>query len=354
MIGHIAHVEGAPTPTVVLDATRLPGEEAQLRPVLTVAREWLAGNGQAHVLKMALVSPSDHPLFDLDYRFVQALPDALDSFDFRGSCGHSILASVVCAEERGWLPRLAPGGRVRVRVLNNGDHVVCEVDEARRRSGSFTVHFLQDAGVRMRDLLLTGRPTDQLLTDSGVYEASLVSMGNPYVFVDARELGITGEQELFGAGDEVYERLLRIREAAADLLHWPRSGAFPKVAALGAYEPGRLTVRAVSVPKWHPSVALTGTICLAAAAGVPGALPARLARQAGLNDSVVEIATASGGTAAKAFVTPASDGSGDGSDDVLQWVSVSRKLARLTSPADITPLRDYHYQEDSACLPLTV
>ncbi|MEV4504761.1 PrpF domain-containing protein [Streptomyces klenkii] len=354
MIGHIARAEGAPTPTIVLDGTRLPRDEARLRPVLTVIREWLDGIGQGHVLKIALVSPSAHPLFDLDYQFVQALPGGPDRFDFRGSCGHSILASVISAEERNWLPRLTPGGRVRVKVLNNGDHVVCEVDEARRRSGSFTVHFLQDTEVRLRDLLLTGRPTDQLVTRFGVHEASLVSMGNPYVFVDARRLGLKDEQALFTAGDDVYERMLSIREAAADLLNWPRTGTFPKIAALGRYAPGRLSVRAVSVPKWHPSVALTGTICLTAATGIAGTVPARLAQEAGLARDFLEIETVSGGTAAKASVAPAAGGAADGTDDVLHWVSVSRKLAQLTAPTDIVPLRDYHYQEDPACLPLTV
>ncbi|WP_055712860.1 PrpF domain-containing protein [Streptomyces torulosus] len=349
MIGYIARAVGAPTPTLVLDHRQLPRDEERLTPVLTRIREWLEANGRGDILKFALVEPSAHPMFDLDYRFVQGLTGGVDRFDFKGSCGHSILASVVAADGQAWLPRLAPGGRVRVRVINNGDHVVCEVDEARRRSGSFTVHFLQDAGARLDELLLTGNPVDQLITSTGVQEASLVSMGNPYVFVDAEELGLNSVEELFGAGDDMYERMLEIRRAACELLKWPTDGVFPKIAAVGQYTEGRLAVRAISVPKWHPSIALTGTTCLAAASSIPGTVPERLARRAGLARGVIEIDTPGGSTAAAASVA----GRGDGAD-TLHWVSVSRKLAQLDEPACIASLKNYDYKEETAWLPLAV
>ncbi|GAA0441446.1 asparagine synthase (glutamine-hydrolyzing) [Streptomyces olivaceiscleroticus] len=354
MTAHIAQAEGAPCPTVVLDADRLPRNEDVLRPALTTVREWLTDTGRGHVLKMALLNPSEHPLFDLDYRFVQALPGGLDRFDFRGNCGHSILAAIVAAEERGWLPRLAPGDRVRVRVLNNGDHVVCEVDEVRRHSGSFTVHFVQDTPLPVTRFLLTGHCTDQLLTRAGAHAASLVAVGNPYVFVDARSLGLTSKEALFAAGEHVFGRLQDIRTAATELLGLPGGGAFPKIAAVGGYEPGRLAVRAVSVPGWHPSVALTGATCLAAATTIAGTVPHRLAQEAGCPRGVIEIDTPSGSTAATAAVAAAA-GPSHGEDDdslALQWVSVSRKLAHLTGSARITSLCDFD-QEDPVCRPLT-
>ncbi|MBW1595765.1 PrpF domain-containing protein [Streptomyces sp. JJ38] len=349
MIGYIARAMGAPTPTLVLDQRQLPKDDARLRPVLSTIREWLEENGRGDILKFALVEPSGHPMFDLDYRFVQGLPTGVDRFDFHGNCGHSILAAVVAADGQAWLPRLAPGGRVRVRVVNTGDQVVCEVDEARRRSGSFTVHFLQDAAARLDDLLLTGSPVDQLLTSTGVQAASLVSIGNPYVFVDASALGLHSARELFEAGEETFSLMLDIRAAAAELLQWPTDGIFPKIAAVGCYAPGRLAVRAISVPKWHPSIALTGTTCLAGAASIPGTVPERLARQAGLPRGVIEIDTPGGSTAATASVA----GRGDGVD-LLHWVSVSRKLAQLDEPACIASLKNYDYKEEPAWQPLTV
>lgn len=349
MIGYIARALGAPTPTLVLDQRQLPRDEQPLQAVLTRIREWLDANDRSDILKFALVAPSQHPLFDLDYRFVQGLATGTDQFDFHGSCGHSILASVVAAEGQAWLPRLSPGGRVRVRVLNNGDTVVCEVDEARKRSGSFTVHFLQDTGVKLVDLLLTGNPVDRLLTSGGVQDASLVSMGNPYCFVDARELGLHSEEELFRSGEDIYTRMLDIRTAAAEHLQWPTDSVFPKIAAICCYRPGRIAVRAISVPKWHPSIALTGATCLAAAASIPGTIPERLAHEAGLQRGVVEIDTTGGSTAAAASVA------GRGTNaDTLDWVSISRKLVELDEPHCIASLKDYDYKEESAWQPLAV
>ncbi|MFF9019134.1 PrpF domain-containing protein [Streptomyces eurythermus] len=340
MIAYLAQATGAPTPTLVLDAGLVPPDEPDIRAVLTTVRSWLAANGHHDVLKFALVTPSAHPLFDLDYRFVQGLPDGPGHFDFRGSCGHSILSSVLAADTLGWLPGLAPGSRVRVRVLNNGDHVVCEVDEARRDSGTFTVHFVQDSDRALEDLLLTGRARDLLLTPSGLHEASLVATGNPYVFVDAESLGLASRQELFEAGEETYERLQQIRTAAATTLGWPPESVFPKIAAVGSYEPGRLAVRAISVPSWHPTLALTGATCLAAAAAIPGTVPAGLLERAGagLDDIVVD-------TPRSTTRIAASLGTTADARSALLWVSVGDKHAHLRGPAKIPELSTYLYQE---------
>ncbi|MFI9645098.1 PrpF domain-containing protein [Streptomyces sp. NPDC052040] len=332
MIAYIAKADGAPCPTLVLDAAELPSAESELRPVLTGVRRWLEADGHGDVLKIALVAPSPHPLFDLDYRFVQCLPDRLDAFDFQGSCGHSILSCLVVAHARHWTPRPAPGDRVRLRILNNGDQVVCEVDESWRHGGSFTVYFVQPPGKSITQALMTGNPVDRLSTPTGSYEVSLVSLGNPYVFVDARELGITSRHELFEAGDDVFDEMLSIRRSTSALLGVPDTSVFPKVAMVGGYTPGRLSARAITVPRWHPTLALTGITCLAAAATAAGTVPARLFEETGGQPPQVEIETPGGLAVATSTIEDSARGR------VLEWVSVSRKEARIRSgPLEIAP-----------------
>lgn len=349
MIGYLAEATGAPCPTLVLEVEGIADEEHLLRPALTEVRRRLVRQGHADVLKIALVSASTHPLFDLDYRFVQCLPHAVDAFDFGGSCGHSILATVLVAGELRLVPRLAPGDRVRLRVLNNGDHIVCEADESRRLSGDFTLHFVQQAGSRLSRLLMTGRPVDRVTTASATYEVSLVSLGNPYVFVDARDLGIGSQSELFTAGADVFEELQQIRQAAAAMLGMAATSVFPKVAAVASYAPGRLSARAISVPGWHPTLALTGTTCLAAAASSPGTVPARVLGGPADGSPRVEIDTSGGSTVAVVKVERRR------LEAFLQWVSVSGKQARLLSgPLVRDPLRTGPAEAAAAHLPLTV
>ncbi|MEW2624778.1 PrpF domain-containing protein [Streptomyces sp. NPDC048106] len=332
MIAYIAKADGAPCPTLVLDAAELPSTEADLRPVLADLRGWLEENGNGDVLKIAIVAPSPHPLFDLDYRFVQCLPDRRDAFDFHGSCGHSILSCLVVAHARRWTPRPAPGDRVRLRILNNGDQIVCEVDESRRHGGSFTMYFVQPPGESVCRALMTGNPVDRLSTPSGSYEASLVSLGNPYVFVDAKELGIGSQRELFEAGDDIFDEMLRIRRSASALLGVPDTSVFPKIAVVGSYRPGRLSARAITVPRWHPTLALTGITCLATAATADGTVPARLFEETGGRPPQVEIETPGGLATATAKVEDSAQGR------ILQWVSVSRKEAQIRSgPLEIAP-----------------
>jgi 2-methylaconitate cis-trans-isomerase PrpF len=255
VIGDIVQAEGAPGPTLVLHRDRLPAGALASCAELTVVRRWLERTGRGHIRKLALIGTSADPSYDLDYRFVQCLPDG---FDFRTGCGHSLLAAVVGTGRP---------GAVRVRAVTTGDTVVCVPEP----HGTYTVRLERVAATA--DLLPTGRPADRLCG----LPVSIVRYGNPYVFVDARDLGLDSDHALFTAGPAVLGRLLAVRTAAARLLGMPPHGALPKVAAVGSYRPGRLSARAVTVSAWHPALALTGSVCLAAATAVPGTLPWRLA-----------------------------------------------------------------------------
>lgn len=319
MSGYFANAHGAPCPTLVLDGRGLPEETDELLERLAAIRADLGAGGAGHVLKNAIVRPSPHPLFDLDYRFVQSLPRSPSSFDLRGSCGHSILAAVEAAARSGMIPPLVAGARVRVNVLNNGDNVVCEVEEAADGGTRFTAHFLCTPTRPVRELLITGDPVTEVRVDRTVIPVSLVSMGNPYVFVPAGHLGVTSRQELFAAGDELFAQFGRIRLAVCEQQGWDASGAFPKIAAVLPEPGGALAVRAVSVPSWHPTLALTGAICLGTAVGIEGTVPWSLARAGGHRDGLVRLVTPGGELQVSASSVLTDTG------PRLAWVSVAGK-----------------------------
>ncbi|MEV0598931.1 PrpF domain-containing protein [Streptomyces sp. NPDC050315] len=256
MTADVVRAEGAPGPTLVLDRDRLPPGTLASRSDLATVRAWLERSGRGRIRKLGLYGTSADPAYDLDYRFVQCLPGG---FDFRTGCGHSLLACVVACG----LP-----GPVRVRAVTTGDAVVCEPEPG----GTYTVR-LERPGP-LHALLPTGRPLDLLCG----LRVTLVRFGNPYVLVSAADLGLRSTRELFTADDSVLTRLRDVRAAAAAVLGHRPDGAVPKVAALAADRTGALAVRAVTVPAWHPSLALTGALCVTAAAAIPGTLPELLTR----------------------------------------------------------------------------
>lgn len=316
----LARAHGTPCPTAVLDARTLPDSEPELLARLTELRSALADHGAADVLKNALVQPSRHPLFDLDYRFVQSMPDRLDSFDLRGSCGHSILAAVEAAARTGMIQPLVAGCRVRVNVLNNGDNVVCEAEETSDGGTRFTAHFLCSPPRPVDELLITGEPVTGIRFEGRTVPVSLVSMGNPYLFVHAVELGVRTVEELFADDPLLFDRMTRLRRAVCEAQGWDGTGAFPKVAALLPDGPGALAVRAISVPSWHPTVALTGATCLAAGAAVEGTIPHLLSGAADQPENGMLALRTPGATVRASART-----TGGPHDRRLAWISVAEK-----------------------------
>jgi hypothetical protein len=170
---------------------------------------------------------------------------------------------------------------------------------------------------------------------------SLVSMGNPYVFVRARDLGVTSREALFADDPALFQTLVGIKRAAAARWGWPETSAFPKVAALDHFTDGTLTVRAVSVPKWHPTLALTGATCLTVASVIPHTIPHEVARESGCAGARVAMETPNGVVVGSPALSAAEGGLR------LAWVSVSGKRARYIEriSLDRFPVADHAVEE---------
>ena len=147
-----------------------------------------------------------------------------------------------------------------------------------------------------KGLLPTGNPVDILeVPDYGKVEVSIVDAANPLVFVKARDLGLTGREnpEELNANTEKLKLLEAVRGLAAVKLgligDYTRSAwetpAIPKMTFVGQAEDYvtaegtsvakssvDLLSRMMSMQKAHPSYAMTGAMCTAAAAVVPGSV----------------------------------------------------------------------------------
>ncbi|MEP3115182.1 PrpF domain-containing protein [Nisaea sp.] len=284
------------------------------------------GGGVSSVSKVAVISPSERRDADLDFTFGQVtVGDAL--VDYSSNCGNLSSAVGPFALERG-LIRLADGQR-SVRVYNtNTDkiliaHFIVE-DGLAAEAGAFTIpgvagtgapiqlEFLDPAGAGTGSLLPTGNLTDQIKSDDGrTFDATLMDVGNPSVFIDAAAVGRSANETIADLETDraLMDLLEELRRKAAIMMGLAKNeasapAAVPKIAIVGAPRTARdlagnmidpemadLAVRMLSMENVHRVLPLTGAMCTGVACRLSGTVPAALSK---VPDGDVRLANPSG------------------------------------------------------------
>jgi 2-methylaconitate cis-trans-isomerase PrpF len=336
---HIAKAEGSVSPTVVIDGSDFKGSPIDIMPLLVEIKTELDKSEVNLISKYAVIKPSSHPMYDIDYLFFQLIPGNPFSFDINGSCGHSILASIRVAMEWGWISNVFPGLRVRVFIENIGDSVVCEIDKINLlNSIECTAHFINNSRVKLKSFLPTGKPTDVLNTSIGEFEVSIVSAGNPYVFINSDYFGIRSEQDLFEGDQLLFDQLQIIRQEASNVLGWDPNSIFPKIAIFGYFTGKSLSVRAISVPSWHPTLALTGVASLSVATAIEDSVVYKVANQL-KDNNFLHINTNGGQTGVSCKTT------GNSTEDFLLYSSIPHKKVHLLGSVYKNIEEEFHWQQ---------
>jgi 2-methylaconitate cis-trans-isomerase PrpF len=266
------------------------------------------GGATSTTSKAALVGRSTQPGVDVDYRFAQ-VGIGTRAVEWGSNCGNCATAVGLYALQTGLV---APRGRtttVRMRNTNTGSLLAATVPTphgAVPESGTATVPGVRLGGVPVElvfdgpagsttgRLLPTGRAVDRLTAPGlGSAEVTLVDAGAPAALLDAATLGC-GPAEPVDVLAARVPALARMRRAAALAMGLAReadpvSHAVPKTGLVGPSVAYRTTdgeevaaaeydvaVRMVSMHAPHPSIGLTSAVAVAAAAGVPGSVVARL------------------------------------------------------------------------------
>jgi 2-methylaconitate cis-trans-isomerase PrpF len=299
------------------------------------------GGGLSSLNKVCVVGPPSRADADVDYTFVQLGVDE-PLADYGGNCGNMSSAIGPFALEEGMvspsvLSLSKDEAAVRIHNTNTGKIIVARFpveDGVLAAEGDFALdgvagtaapiklEFVEPGGAKTGKLLPTGKPVDRLeLPGIGAIEASCVDAANPCVFVAAHDLGLTGVElpTALERDAALLEKMEAIRQAASvamglapDLDAAKKLASIPKVAMVAAPRAsstlsGRtldaaemdLAVRMISVGQPHRAVPITGAICLAVAARVPGTIPNRLC--AG-TEGPIRIGHASGTTLVDAAV----------------------------------------------------
>jgi 2-methylaconitate cis-trans-isomerase PrpF len=297
------------------------------------------GGGISSLSKVCVVGPPSRLDADVDYTFAQvAVSEAL--VDYNGNCGNMSAAVGPFAIEEG-LVQAPQDGEAVVRIHNTNTSKiivsrfpvaggVCaadgdlEIDGVAGRAAPVRLEFLDPGGAKTGMLLPTGAARDALdIPALGNLAVSCVDAANPCVFVAAQDLGKTGVElpDELERDTTFLDRMESIRRAASVCMRLTpdrgaagRMASIPKVAMVSGSQAaptlsGRalpashvdICVRMISVGQPHRAVPITGAVCLAVAAHVPGTIPHRLCRA---SSGPIRIGHPSGTTLVDAAVAP--------------------------------------------------
>ena len=295
----------------------LPADQTQWEPLLlrlmgSPDKKQIDGLGGAQSVtsKVAIIKKSKREDADVDYTFAQVSVDK-PLVSYKGNCGNISSGVGPFAIERGLLKAKEGMTPVRIYNTNTDKIIVAEVETKNGQvvyQGNFAIagvpgtaspiklKFMDPAGTLGRGLLPTGKIIDHLeIPGYKTVEASIVDAANPLVFVRAQDLGLTGMElpEELNGDPEKLALLETVRGLAAVKLGliddytrsaWDTPG-IPKMTFVAKAEDyptaegGIITKesidlvsRMMSMQKAHPSYAMTGAMCTAAAAVIPGSL----------------------------------------------------------------------------------
>jgi probable AcnD-accessory protein PrpF len=271
------------------------------------------GGATSSTSKVVLISPSTRPDCDVDYLFgAVSIGEAL--IDWSGNCGNLSGAVGPFAVSEGLAPAREGTTVVRIWQANLKQRIIAHVpvrDGEVVEQGAFQEDGVPFTSAEVRlefldddrdDILPTGSAQDVLdVPGIGALRATLISAGNPTVFVRAADVGMTGRElpDAVNRDAKLLARLEAIRAAGAVAMGLAASAqeatarrpATPKVslvAAPSAYRAsgGRevasgdidVLARILSMGKLHHAFTGTGSIALAAAAALPGSLVSEVAR----------------------------------------------------------------------------
>ncbi len=276
------------------------------------------GGGLSSLSKVVIVEPSERDDADVDYTFVQiAVGEPLA--DYGSACGNMSSCVGPFALDEGFVTVGADATEALVRIYSTNTQSLYHVRFPVRNGkpveeGGFaipgvagtgakvTLDFLAPGGAGTGKLLPTGNAVDVLQVEGvGPIDVSLVDAANPVVFFGASALGKSAAEnpQDLDADSALMAQVEAIRRAGGVAMGMAVSpeevrASSPKVAMLGAareftaldgrgYSPDThdLNVRLVSMGNFHRAITLTGAMCTAVAAQIPGTLVQSVARPAG-------------------------------------------------------------------------
>ncbi len=243
------------------------------------------GGGNAVTTKVAMLSASDEPDIDIDYFFAQVgVENGL--VDFKPTCGNILSGVASAALEMGLMPSTDPETKVRIKAVNTGAEVEAVVktpngvvsyegdiaiDGVPGSAAPVMLNFMKVAGSSTGALLPTGNIQDQF---DGI-SVTCMDVAMPMVIARAVDFGLTGHEsrEELDENKGFFKQMESIRRQAGQAMGLGdvSQSVTPKFGLLAeARNGGTIATRYFMPWTTHPTMAVTGSQCLASCALTPG------------------------------------------------------------------------------------
>jgi hypothetical protein len=245
------------------------------------------GGGTAVTTKVAILSLSDDPAADIDYLFAQVSVDDC-IVDYAPTCGNILVGVGPAAIELGLISPKENTTSIRIRAVNTGALVEAVVqtpggevsydgdmklDGVNRAAAPVELNFFEIVGSKTGELLPTGQAINVI---EGI-EVSCVDVAVPMMIARASDFGIIGTESRLELDQmpELFSKIESFRLKAGKLMGLGdvTKSVVPKVGLISKPQSGGHFEARYFMP-WstHPSMAVTGSLCLASSALVSGTI----------------------------------------------------------------------------------
>ena len=243
------------------------------------------GGGAAVTTKVAMLAKSSDDWADIDYFFAQVSVNK-KLVDFKPTCGNILAGVGPAALELGLAQVNAEETELRIRAVNTGARIVAKmqtpggavsyegqtaIDGVPGCAAPIALSFMDVAGSSTGHFLPSGELRDVI---DGI-EVTCMDVAMPMVIARAADFALTGYETVAELDDNkaLFERMEAIRLKAGILMGMGdvAKSVIPKFGLLApATQGGTLAARYFMPWKTHPSLAVTGSQCLASCALTPG------------------------------------------------------------------------------------
>ncbi len=267
--------------------------------------------------KLAILGPPSRPDADVDYTFGQVSFDQA-FVDYKGNCGNISAGVGPVAIAMGLVRAVEPVTTVRIHMTNSHRMLTAEVPVVDGRAAvegdlaidgcpgtgaRITLDWSDSQGAMTGRLLPTGQPQDRLVVDGRSYPVSLVDAGNPLVFIAADSLGLEGIEKpaeieankpvmalietLRGQAAKIFGLVENAEDAAIKSPYNPFFCIVSPPRSYTTFDGKRvdgndidIVSRLLFMLRMHKTHPGTGTVCLGAAARIPGSIVYEMLRPA--------------------------------------------------------------------------